>query len=82
MIILVHENHDNLPIVTQMHHFVVVSTTQISQVLSVVPNIYQKIDLLMCCFFSEYEYLKRVILKDGNVFPYKRKIGNRAHFAK
>ena len=51
MIILVHENHDNLPIVTQMHHFVVVSNTQISQVLSVVPNIYQKIDLLMCCFF-------------------------------
>ena len=44
----------NGQILHQSNIFVVVLTTQILELLSALPNIYQKLDLVMCIF--EYEH--------------------------
>ena len=50
MIVILHENNDEWPNVTPVIMFAMVLTKQILQVLSVVPNIYQKLDSVMCIF--------------------------------
>ena len=60
MIDLVHENHDQWPNVTAVHHF---SRGFDYSNLSVVPNIYQKFNYirLSYVYIFEYEHLKRFI---------------------
>ena len=47
MIVLVHENHDKWPNVTPVQHFCS-GFDHANRVLAVVPNIYQKLDSVMC----------------------------------
>ena len=53
----------------QSNIFAVALIMQILLVLPVVPNIYQKLDSVMCIFF-EYEHLKSFVWKDDNIFKH------------
>ena len=55
-----------------------VLTTQILQI----PNIYQKFNYkrFSYVYIFEYEYLKRFIDNNNNIFAYERNIENRAPF--
>ena len=64
----------NGQILHQSNIFAVVLTMQILKVLSAVLNIYQSV------YFFEYEHLKHFVWEYDNIFAYKRKIRNRAHF--
>ena len=50
MRVLFHENHDKFPNVTPIQHFWSGLVHANQQVLSMVPNIYQKLDSVMCTF--------------------------------
>ena len=80
MIVLVHENHDKWPNVTPVQHFCsgfdhanLVSSFHGSKFLP-------KIRFSNNVYFFEYEYIKRYVLKDDNIFAFKLKTGNWAHF--
>ena len=79
MIVLVHENHDKWPNVSQVQHFC--SGCDYANLVSFFrgSNFYQKIRFSKV-YFYKYKHLKRFVGKDDYVFAYKRKIGNRAHF--
>ena len=57
MIVLVHENHDKWPNVTPVQHVCSgFDQAELVKVLSVVPNVYQKLDSVMCIFSNMSTY--------------------------
>ena len=78
MMVLVCENHEKCPNVTPVQHFCSgfdhASLVSSFRGFKYLP----KLDSVMC--FLEYEHLKRFVWKDDNIFVFKRKIGNQAHF--
>ena len=53
--------------------------SNILQWFSVVSKYLPKNKFQLCVFF-DYDYLKRFVWKDDNIFAYKQKIENWAHF--
>ena len=82
MVVLVHENHDNWPNVTAVQQFSRGFTTQILYILSVVPNIYQKINYIRLSYVYFFNMSTWNVLfdKNNNNFAHERNIQNWAHF--
>ena len=64
----------NGKILYQSKMFAVVLNKQILKFLSVVPNIYQKLDSV-ACIYSNMSTLKRFVWKDDNIFPVSGRLG-------